>query len=236
MIPRESILKVLPAILVGGAAGLVGFGGSLSNLALWMRPIVRVALDVDNWLREHPRDSNPTARISARYVSLLRYIAQWQGEDKRGYDALIIFAHSQGTVITADLLRFLTAEATAAGGYQHYDPALKGLAGLPVYLMTMGCPLRQLYALRFPYLYGYASTRTAALPDPDHLGVAEWANRYRTGDYIGRFLWRDQDPWNLGPWSNGKRVESTIGPGAHTHYWDCRSAIQETLDELIERA
>jgi len=230
------ILEVLGTIVAGGAVGILGFGGSLSKLALGMRPVVRVALDVDNWLREHPRDSNPTARISARYVSLLRYIAQWQGEDKRGYDALIIFAHSQGTVITADLLRFLTAEATAAGGYQHYDPALKGPAELPVYLMTMGCPLRQLYALRFPYLYGYASTRTATLPDPDHLGVAEWANRYRTGDYIGRFLWRDQDPWDLGPWSNGKRVECTIGPGAHTHYWDSRSGVQETLDRLIQRA
>ena len=36
-------------------------------------------------------------RFCARYVSLLRYVAQWRYEKNEGYDALVIFAHSQGT-------------------------------------------------------------------------------------------------------------------------------------------
>ena len=216
---------------------------------------MRVARDVDNWLREHPRETNPTARICGRYVSLLRYIAQWKGEDGKGYDALIFFAHSQGTVITADLLRFLQVEAQLRGSYAAYDRTLAGLDKMQRHLFTMGCPLRQLYGLRFPYLYGYAPTKTGAnlLPDPRSLGVREWVNAYRTGDYVGRYLWRPH-PWEpvetvsfrtwdppqgipKNIWSEDGRVEFSIGPGAHTHYWDSTAEpIAETLDVLIARA
>ena len=49
--------------------------------AAGFRPVLRVMLDVDNWRREHPRDSNPAARICGRYISLLRHIACWQDDD-----------------------------------------------------------------------------------------------------------------------------------------------------------
>ncbi len=246
----------LGGLVAGATVTVLGLGGRLSKLALGFRPIVRVALDVDNWLREHPRDSNPTAKICGRYVSLLRYIAQWRGPDNRGYDALIVFAHSQGTVISADLLRFLQVEAAAANGYAKYDHTLAAFDTMPVYLFTMGCPLRQLYGLRFPYLYGYAPSGSAnsPLPKPEDLGVREWVNAYRTGDYVGRYLWRDE-PWlpvgtiSFNTWDppNGipgniwvdksrTRVELCIGPGAHTHYWDeTAAAIAETLDVLIAK-
>ena len=88
---------------------------------------------------------NPKARICGRFVSLLRYICHWEDPITRtGYDAVVIVAHSQGTVITADLLRFLQIER---------DPQLSALGNTkPVYLFTMGCPLRQLYGARFPRL------------------------------------------------------------------------------------
>jgi hypothetical protein len=247
--------EVLGTIVAGAAVGILGFGGRLTKLALGFRPIVRVALDVDNWLREHPLETNPTARICGRYVSLLRYIAQWQGPDHRPYDALIIFAHSQGTVITADLIRFLHVEAAAAGSYEAYDSTLAWFDHHPVYLFTMGCPLRQMYGLRFPYLYGYAPTgpNQEFLPKPEDLHVEQWVNAYRTGDYVGRDLWRpdpwqpvgkispgDWDPPNGKPenvWTQGRRVEFAIGPGAHTHYWDSTAKpIAETLDALVARA
>jgi len=251
--------EALGAMVAGAGIGILGLGGRLSKLALGFRPIVRVALDVDNWMCEHPRDANPTARICGRYVSLLRYIAQWQGEDGKGYDALIIFAHSQGTVVTADLLRFLQVEAASKEpkGYANYDPTLAGLDRIMkrTYLFTMGCPLRQLYGLRFPYLYGYAPTEETddLLPCPENLGVKKWVNAYRTGDYVGRYLWRPH-PWKpVGTvsfrtwdppqgipeniWERDGRVEFSIGPGAHTHYWDSTAEpIAETLDVLIAQA
>jgi hypothetical protein len=248
--------KTLGVLVAGAAIGLFGFGGKLSRLGMGLRPLVRVALDVDNWLREHPLDKNPTARICGRYVSLLRYISQWRNDKEEGYDALVIFAHSQGTVITADLLRFLRAEAVAASSYHAYDESLTALDGdiMPIHLFTMGCPLRQLYALRFPYLYDYveevSGKQSAPSPSPVDLGVKEWVNAYRTGDYVGRYLWRD-DPWepvgifSPGVWNPAAdvpknvyhldgRVEFAIGPGAHTHYWDSTAApIAQMLDILI---
>jgi hypothetical protein len=273
----------LGAIVAGTAVGLLGFGGRLSKLALGFRPAIRVGLDVDNWLREHPRESNPTARICGRYVSLLRYIAQWKAADGRGYDKLVIFSHSQGTIVTADLLRFLNVERlnSETRTYSSYDPLLQGLEKMEIQLFTMGCPLRQLYGLRFPYLYGYAPTGYASdstskskstiapdsqgagaasdsdsaddlMPKPDDLGVDKWVNAYRTGDYVGRHLWKD-NPWqpvegvrfsDWDPpqglpqhiWTKGKRVEFSIGPGAHTHYWDSTAeAIAETLDILVAK-
>jgi hypothetical protein len=232
--------ETIGALVGGTAAGVLAFGGRLSKLALGLRTSVRVGLDVDNWLREHPHGTNPTARICARYVSLLRYIAQWRDENGQPYGALVIFAHSQGTVITADLLRFLHVEATpAAGGNAAYDPTLAGLRQMEIYLFTCGCPLRQLYGQRFPYIYGYAHTSPAGTePEPADLGVTGWTNGYRTGDYIGRYLWRSTNQFTPGiPFVNGPRSEFAIGPGAHTHYWDkTGDAVADKLDELIARA
>jgi hypothetical protein len=219
--------------LVGGAAiGLLAFGGRVSKIALGLRPVVRVALDVDNWLREHPRGTNPTARICARYVSLLRHVAQWRNANGEKYDALIIFAHSQGTVITADLLRFLHVERQAD---PDYDPCLQPLWRMTSHFFTVGCPLRQLYGQRFPYMYGYSEGTATAGPDPADLGIGAWTNAYRTGDYIGRFLWRSDGSWIPGDvFRASARAEAAIGPGAHTHYWDkTADEIADALDSVI---
>jgi hypothetical protein len=141
----------------------------------------------------------------------------------------------------------------------------------------MGCPLNQLYALRFPYLYGWARTGIDttgvfkspdilkddedALPGPNpcELGVRRWINAYRSGDYIGRFLWRPQncayawtplagqaeDGWDppapvpdfVSVDADRRRVEYCIGPGAHTHYWDSTAeAIAKEMDRIIRTA
>jgi len=209
----------LPHIQTLGMATGVAFAwlfairGRLKKLALGFRPALGILLDVDNWMRELPAGASPRARISGRYVSLLRYMVAQQ------YDALVIVAHSQGTVITADLLHFLRGNAGD-------NPQLAELGALPVYFFTMGCPLRDLYALRFPRLYHWA-----AEPDPAALGVRQWTNAYRSGDYIGRSLWPHEKT------DDRTRIDICIGAGAHTHYWD-RTApmIAEMLDRAIARA
>jgi hypothetical protein len=255
--------------------------GSLKKLALGFRPALDLLLDVDNWLREHPLNSNPKARICGRYVSLLRYISNWKNiTNPNGYDKIVVIAHSQGTVITADLLRFLHSKIDAGSPKRwiDLDPQLKKLAhppidftpdsrGLPLTLFTMGCPLRQLYGLRFPYLYQWARHQNTAPmpkwvhndlaifsplpePNPGDLGVRQWVNAFRSGDYVGRNLWRTDACsylWfgdalvQLGPppkenYTTDKhsRIEFCIGAGAHTHYWDeTAPMIAQELDRLI---
>ncbi len=70
--------------------------------------------------------------------SMLRHLCTWRDErDGKPYDALSIIAHSQSTMVTADLLRFIRRSDVK-------DPELERLLTgdkklkLPVYFFTMG--------------------------------------------------------------------------------------------------
>ena len=231
------------AWLLGGASTLsiLAVIRLLSSASTGLRPALGIAADVDNYLRELPRDRTPRARMAERYTSLLRYLCEWRGEaadPQSGYDAIVIVAHSQGTVITADLLRFLERESTKNEAWEPRLARLRGEPGvkaLPVFFFTMGSPLRQLYAQRFPHLYGWVCEPTVNPVGPDGstlLGVDNrWMNAYRSGDYVGRQLWEMRnDPYVPSqPPSPAQLGDACIGPGAHTHYWD------ESADWVAER-
>jgi hypothetical protein len=240
------------------ATSLLVFANRLQSLAAGFRTPLDILLDVDNYLRMDPRTHTVRARIFARYLSLLAMLGRRDGlsEWRDGYDAIVIVAHSQGTVITADLFRFL-----------HSTGRLTALQLPPVYLFTMGSPLRQLYGERFPDLYAWAChddgdawaagrpIPDTQSPDPAALGVERWVNVYRSGDYVGRWLWRadvcaDQfaAPASRTAWrvdapialardASGRRAETCIGAGAHTHYWDDTAPeVAVLLDSLIVAA
>lgn len=276
----EDILGIFATFLVASTTTLIAFRGRLNSVLLGFRSLLDVVLDVDNYLRLLPEDDNPSARIYSRYVSVLRYLCNWKDpQDNRGYDAILIVAHSQGTVITADLLRFLKRQT---------DPALARLNNgeLPIYFFTMGCPLRQLYGLGFPHLYNWArhydKTPWTLKPNEPHdppfinedqkpnptdlLGVNRWVNTFRSGDYIGRYLWRsdccdyqwfrsaikdsaigdnddttgtsDRDrPVPISEDEAHARREFCLGAGAHTHYWDGTSdEVAAEINILIGEA
>lgn len=213
--------------------------------------VLDVVLDVDNYLRQHPRHATPRARMAARHASLLRFLVTPEACG-RHYDAIVIVAHSQGSVITADLLRFLRAAEPRIEGLAA-DPWIARLRTRPVILFTMGCPMRQLYARAFPWLYEWARPAGEAgriRPHPHDLGIETWRNAYRSGDYVGRMLWRDDtddrawdrradDPQSAGAprvvaFDGEHCAEMCIGAGAHTHYWDHHGAdIARELDRLI---
>ena len=75
-----------------------------------LRGPLDIALDVDNHFREFPRTSIPRARIFSRYAALLRHVADG------GYDRIVIVAHSQGSVISAELLRYLSSDGSHRAG------------------------------------------------------------------------------------------------------------------------
>jgi hypothetical protein len=270
----EEILGISATFLVASTTTLIAFRGRLNKVLLGFRSLLDVVLDVDNYMRTRPVDDNPSARIYSRYVSMLRYLCNWKDpQDNRGYDAILIVAHSQGTVITADLLRFLKRETK-----RQTDPALARLFNgeLPIYFFTMGCPLRQLYGLGFPHLYNWARHYDPShwqpgdpryisnnqKPNPTNLlGVTRWVNTFRSGDYVGRYLWRgdicsyqwfipakrgeddvtwtsNRDrPMHISEDENHTRREFCLGAGAHTHYWDGTSdEVAAEIDILIREA
>ncbi len=255
------LLKYLSFGLSGVFIGLFTFRGSLGGLALGFHSIIRVALDVDHYMREFPYHFTPRARISARFASLLRYLCKWRSlEDGRGYGAIVIVAHSQGSIITADLLRFLRKQRLRDPSLADFGPPLPREApndhSIPVYLLTVGSPLRQLYGLRFPHLYKWAYHSCQANwteqktqipptqePRPDELGLSYWVNAYRSADYVGRYIWRpDQcdflwDPGVTSMREDGLGYEVCIGAGAHTHYFDeWALEVAAYLDALVKRA
>jgi hypothetical protein len=200
------LLARLVVTIAGGAVGLVAIGGVAFKRLKALRAPLDAALDVDNHFREFPRKAIPRVMILERYVALLEHVLS------QGYDRLVIVAHSQGTVITADLLRYLQRRERlkpVAGDADRLVQLGQRLAARNIRLLTAGSPLRQLYALRFPCQYGWVLDKPAGQgdqpagqsaqpgrqslntgPDPRaDLGVASWVNVWGAGDYVGRWLW-----------------------------------------------
>lgn len=144
-------------------------------------------------------------------------------------------------MISADLLRYL-----------HAQNRLQDIAGgMRLALVTLGSPLRDLYAERFPLLYRWMGAREAvfesAAPAAADLGLAEWINACRSGDYVGRFIWTPHadparfDLARVGPDGRvqarraGDRTELCLGAGAHTHYFsDDAVALAAEIERLVK--
>ena len=209
--------------LAGGALTLAALGARFTETFGRLRVAIDAVLDIDNYFADPPNRRPPRARIFSRFASLLAYLRA------AGYARVVIVAHSQGTVISADLLRHL-----------HAQRRLRELVGaMRLSLVTVGSPLRDLYAERFPLLYRWMGARKPVFadagPSAAELGASEWVNACRSGDYVGRFIWTPStDPALAGPrfgvavvGANGRvaaersgdRSEFCLGAGAHTHYF-----------------
>jgi hypothetical protein len=219
--------------MAGGAVTVAALGARFRGTFGRLRVTLDAVLDVDNYFRDPPNRQPPRARIFSRYASLLVYLRD------RGYARIVIVSHSQGSVISADLLRYL-----------HVQRRLPDVIGsVPVTLVTIGSPLRDLYAEHFPLLYRWMGARAreaaAAQPKAADVGVGQWVNAFRSGDYVGRALWtpaaRGYPIALVGPDGMveadraGDRAEFCLGAGAHTHYFSNDAvALAVEIDRLIE--
>ncbi len=223
---QSADLLSLGLVLAVATSILAGAGRALPDTAAWAaggllvtafvargwlgsaRSLLDVLLDVDNYMREHPRGAGPRVRMFERTHAVLQHLGAGPT-----YDAVVFVAHSQGTVIVADYLRLARHRGWLAN------------PGIPVHLMTMGTPLRQLYERCFPALYDWVAREPLA-DRLAELHLASWTNLYRSGDYIGRAL-------GFAPGAEGTS-EACIGIGAHTHYWDeTAPAVGEELDRRL---
>ncbi len=206
---------LLPALAIG--FGLL--------VAFFLKPALAVTVDVINWFRERPKNQTVWQRCTARFFAVLEYVSSGKANyDGKHYDGVIVVAHSQGTMISVETLKLIRLQPPP----QFHAP--------PLWLLTMGSPLRQLYCERFPGRYGWVETN-ANSPEND-LGVEQWINLYGAADYVGRNLWNgDNHPYAVGPHpvSGGiDRLDVCLGETAHTQYWSLRSrAVAEQLDKAI---
>ena len=251
-------LGALVLTVAGGAAGLLALSKVAIKQVQAARAPLDAVLDIDNHFREFPRKNISRVRIVERYVALLDHLRQ------QGYRRVLIVAHSQGTVITAELLRYLQQRHLLGTPRKRQDASANQvdmqalrhwLDSADLRLLTLGCPLRQLYALRFPRLYPWA---VAALGDPAHpqwtgpqpaeLGLRHWSNLWGSGDYVGRWLWSARDdkgpqPLQVDESSYGGSTheghdaqgrgwkDRCLGADAHTHYFDLEQ--QDVAAELL---
>jgi hypothetical protein len=201
---------------------LVGFT-LLAAMAKGGQTVLATLLDVDTYLRSTPVYATPQATILERYISTLRYLRSYRDENDHGYDSIVIVAHSLGALISGDLLHYLQSER-GKEEWHKADPAKPSASkftSIPITLLTMGNPTRQLLNRFFPYLYDWVrpcpdngkcplsdpmpfpddpnalGIGNASLPDPADLGLTCWVNAYRSGDYVGRSLWLDE--WYIRP-------------------------------------
>ena len=215
-------LTSIAFLVAGSTAGLLVVGGKVFGSLRNVRGALDTALDVDRHFREFPDTRTPRGRIAARFLGVLTAARD------QGYARIVVCAHSQGTVIAAELLREL----------KFRDPLnRRGLP--PIYLFTCGSPLRQLYAARFPVLYEWVVGQLddgATGPRATDLGVQRWTNAYNTGDYVGRWLWEspNTDPLQTSMnYAVGVHRQFCLGAGAHTHYYDAQMVtVAQEIDAL----
>ena len=219
--------------LAGGALTIAALGARFTQTFGRLRVTIDAALDVDNYFRDPPNRQPPRARIYSRFASLLAYLRD------RGYARIVIVSHSQGTVISADLLRYL-----------HVQRRLPEFVGeIPIALVTVGSPLRDLYAERFPLLYRWMGSNAAGFaaagPSASDIGALEWVNACRSGDYVGRYVWTSPgQAYRIAMVGSdgeveadraGDRTEFCLGAGAHTHYFSNDAvALAVEIDRLVE--
>ncbi len=231
---RDEVLVTIGKWLAGGAVTITALGARFTDTFGKLRVALDAVLDVDNYFRDPIDQRPPRARIFSRFAALLDYVSE------RGYSRVLIVAHSQGSVLSADLLRYLrrTGRLRAHTG------------DMAVSMVTVGSPLRDLYATRFPLLYRWLGAPPTSFelagPPAAELGLAHWVNAYRSGDYVGRSIWTpaaDGAMFRVAAVDHsgivvaqraGDRTEFCLGAGAHTHYFSNDAvALVVEIDRLV---
>jgi hypothetical protein len=217
-------VPVLPVTVVTAVAVPL-LSAALTCFSSGLRNALHVLTDVINhfysrrdhfpvpWGDEEPvnlRDFEIQQRIEARFRAVLTEVLSDPAVTR-----LSIVAHSQGTIIAADVLSRAAMDATYR---QWLGRTLRRVRR--VRLVTMGSPVTHLYQHYFP-------SRYAGLAEPQawrglRSSLARWVNVYRIDDCVGTFL---EQP-------AGWPIDNVpIHAGGHTAYWDQPAVFRAALDQ-----
>jgi hypothetical protein len=241
-----------PAALLAAAAGWVIGGlltasrlmkldlsalrgkGTISNT---MRVPLDLAYDIATYLREpnrhgadaakppaanavpDPRDVVPRQRIIGRFAALLDHI-----ERTRHYDSCLIVSHSQGTVLATALLAQPRDKLNIPGDH--------------VALITMGSPLRHVYAERLPEQFCWVRNLAEKPEEFVRSLDGPWINLGADDDLVGRTVFSKEPEGSLphGEVPNKGEAQGLfdwmVGAGDHGSYWDSRE-VMRIIAELI---
>lgn len=198
--------------------GVLGIG--ISVYVTHLRLVLDILLDVVNHFREEwweEQSSKPGQkpklrytrrirdRIEARMRAVLKAIDQESCQDAH----LAVLAHSQGTVVAADVL----AEAETAELLKPFKHRT---------LMTFGSPLTHLYNYYFPGEFppiDFQNPRWAQLDQ----NIGQWVNVYRIDDFVGTIV---ADP------GLSKPQNISVDKGGHTGYWSDRQVLAH-IDQYL---
>ena len=199
--PIAYALALLSIAAVGlGRVGPVGnFGGGFGRL---LGTVLDLLYDVSTYLRVGtPAMVVPRVRMMARYRAILAHIAG------TAPDRTVVFAHSQGTILS------LAALLGDEGRLPKVAKPPAAAVPRPLTLVTYGSPTLQIYARRFPGQFA-PWVEEGVAPGS---AITEWCNLFRAGDYVGRGLGphhsADPDAPDTAPIR-----ERCLGPGLHTGY------------------
>ncbi|MDQ3932404.1 MAG: hypothetical protein M3252_06170, partial [Actinomycetota bacterium] len=209
---RDWVLTDTPPVTLARWAflGLLGFMGlNLAKSRAAPEALRRVG-QLWDVLTFWPRRFHPLAvrPYGERAVPELQELLVERPEVVNGED-LIVTAHSQGSVLVIAAL----APYQAVGGLR---------------VLTMGSPLRTLFAQVFPYYVNdgvFASVRAT-------VGPGGWRNAFRFTDHIGRSVFVDDEPWEHH--DDELPIPDPSSPGSpiagHNNYWQEATVLKIVAD------
>ena len=253
--PLDALARLAGGTSTGAATTLALAATVLAGFLASRLPVIAkgldLAYDVATYMRI-PHESTgssapvepPRRRVLRRYAALIAHVEAVQAPD-----AIVIAAHSQGSMYSIALLMgdpFRDqADRTAAKDWPLAPRLLPDhpnvvreeapRIGVRLALLTAGCPILQTYAPNFPGQYGWARAQQDVGLALRRIGPdTTWRNVYRSGDFVGRELW-DRRAAEGGdrpsPAAPRRRVqEFCLGPGQHTGYWGDQRFAKHVLD------
>lgn len=141
-------------------------------------------------------------QIERRFISVAREMIR-----RHAPDEVVIVSHSQGTVIT---LNVLTDKL-----YRDLLPRSGRWT-----LITMGSP--------FTHIYGRYFGADFDVPSREESGLSSWINIFRIDDFVGTHMHAEpaerRDNWPR---------EVPVGTGGHTGYWSDWDVVREIRDAIF---